>query len=74
MTELMYFETAPINELCDCVSVELDTRQSALLKRYPEQQKKIVNGALGSGNQRYHESDCKKCDSTGVKPLSATEE
>jgi hypothetical protein len=74
MTERMHFETAPINELCDCVSVELDKRQSALLDRCPKWRKKIVNGALSSGNQRHYEADCKKCDSTGLKLLSTTEE
>ena len=64
----MYFETAPIEHLCGCVSVELTTRDSALIDNRPDLTQKVVNGALRRGQQRFYDADCSKCNATGVKP------
>lgn len=69
MSERMYFEDAPADELCDCVSVALTSRQAQLIDDRPDYKDKIVSGALKKGVQsRDCNAECKRCGGYGIKP------
>lgn len=64
----MYFETAPAEELCDCVDALLTDAQAELIERSPQKEQRIVSVALKNPDNRVRRCDCAKCDGSGIKP------
>ena len=66
----MYFQTAPVNELCPCVTTTTTDAECRLIDRAPyERQKGMIDGLLkrNEGN-RWVNADCPLCDANGIHP------
>lgn len=53
MTELLAFETAPVDSLCSCVGVELTKDQERFMDLWPEKSGAIVISAMKQGSEQY---------------------
>ncbi|MBS8230529.1 hypothetical protein DYI41_06265 [Marinobacter salarius] len=64
----LYFETAPVSELCGCVSVALtDVEQGRLSRAITTERKDaLMKHFIESGRDRSYDADCPRCD-TGIK-------
>lgn len=69
MTELLAFETAPVDSLCSCVGVELTKDQERFMDLWPEKSGAIVISAMKKGQQRHTDGECAMCNATGLKPV-----
>lgn len=68
MTQSLAFETAPYEQLCPCVSVELTPDQDRLMDVWPDRGDAIVKAAMLNGQQRHADGECQKCNGTGLLP------
>jgi len=60
----MYFQTAPVSELCDCVGIELTDSESGRLSRArsQEQRERLMKVFFESGRDRSYDENCPDCD------------
>ncbi len=66
MSDLLAFETAPFDQLCNCVAVELTPNQDRLMGVWPEKGPNIVKAAMQNGQQRHVDGECQHCNGTGL--------
>lgn len=66
MNHKLAFETAPYDQLCNCVTVELTPEQERLMDAWPEKGQAIVKAAMLNGQQRHVDGECQHCDATGL--------
>ncbi len=66
MDNKLAFETAPYEQLCNCVTVELATEQERLMHAWLEKGQSIVKAAMLNGQQRQADGECKCCNATGL--------
>lgn len=66
MSEKLAFETAPYDQLCSCVTVELSAEQGRLMDAWPDKGPSIVKAAMRNGQQRHVDGECKHCNATGL--------
>jgi hypothetical protein len=62
--ERLYFETAPYEELCGCVSINLNEKEERALE-YAEQigrREDFMRKKFAGDRQRSYMADCPKCD------------
>lgn len=64
----LYFEVAPVADLCDCVSIALtDTDQGRLSRAISKERRdRLKKRFFESGRDRSYDADCLRCD-TGIK-------
>lgn len=64
----LYFETAPVSELCGCVSIALTESEHGRLERAVSKERKdsLMQCFFESGRDRSYDADCPSCD-TGIK-------
>lgn len=62
--ERLYFETAPVPELCDCVSIALTDAEQGRLSRAisKERRDSLMKCFFESGRERSYDADCTGCD------------
>lgn len=62
--ERPYFETAPVAELCQCVSVGLTEAEQSRLDcaASQERQADLMKVFLESGRERHYDPECACCD------------
>jgi hypothetical protein len=66
MNHKLAFETAPYDQLCNCVTVELTPEQGRLMDAWPEKGQAIVKSAMLNGQQRHVDGECQCCNATGL--------
>lgn len=66
--ERLYFEIAPVSELCGCVSVALTEVEQGRVSRAisTERRDALMVRFFESGRDRSYDVDCPRCD-TGIK-------
>ncbi len=66
MNHKLAFETAPYDQLWNCVTVELTPEQGRLMDAWPEKGQSIVKAAMLNGQQRHVDGECHHCNATGL--------